>query len=341
METEPLRADRDDRGRGASDAGRLHAGEGEQHLRCRLLFDACSVARDDEVNVDLRLLDRCQEAQVSQARARHAILAPAVHSGKGRIHHPGNRSAPAECVDDLVSYRLHRQQYAISADYAQGKSAIMVVANIADHRFTGTMSPQEIRDELEALGLKIRDLADLSGIQENYLTKSLGKTGRGIKHVEMVAIERALAKKRAEIEGADGEPTAPALPKIPLLGDVPAGPPQKAIELSGKWHPVSDPDTPPRAYALRVKGDSMDKLVPDGATITIDPDDRDLWDGAQYVIRTQDGEATFKEYHANPARLVPLSSNPAHTPIKLGDEPIEILGRVWSWTVRARPRPGA
>ena len=34
MEGEPLRADRDDRGRGASDTGRLHAGKGEQHL-CR------------------------------------------------------------------------------------------------------------------------------------------------------------------------------------------------------------------------------------------------------------------------------------------------------------------
>ena len=41
METEPLRADRDDRGRGASDAGRLHGGEGKQHLRRRLLFDDC------------------------------------------------------------------------------------------------------------------------------------------------------------------------------------------------------------------------------------------------------------------------------------------------------------
>lgn len=32
METEPLRADRDDRGRRASDAGQLHRGEGEKHL---------------------------------------------------------------------------------------------------------------------------------------------------------------------------------------------------------------------------------------------------------------------------------------------------------------------
>lgn len=34
METEPLRADRDDRSRGASNAGWLHGGQGKEHL-CR------------------------------------------------------------------------------------------------------------------------------------------------------------------------------------------------------------------------------------------------------------------------------------------------------------------
>lgn len=46
MEAEPLRADRDDRGRGARDAGRFHGGEGEHHL-CRCLHVS-----------DLRMLDR-------------------------------------------------------------------------------------------------------------------------------------------------------------------------------------------------------------------------------------------------------------------------------------------
>lgn len=219
----------------------------------------------------------------------------------------------------------------------------MVVANTAERRLIVGMplTPAEIRDELASLDLTIRDLAALTGIQENYLTKSLGKAGRRIQVPEMLAIEQALMRRRSEIEGEDAHPRTDELPKIPLLGEVPAGPPQQAIQLSGKWHAVSDPDTPPRAYALRVRGNSMDKLVPDGATIIVDPDDRDLWDGAQYVVRTEDGEATFKEYHANPARLVPLSNDDRHRTIKLGDEPIEILGRVWSWTVRARPRPAA
>lgn len=242
----------------------------------------------------------------------------------------------------MIGDCLHGRNLRHSQINSNTISAILEVATFAERGFVSAMTPQEIRDEMAALGVKVRELANLSGIQENFLTKSLGKQGRKIQHPEMLAIERALRKRRAEIEGEDGAAMPhPGLPKIPLLGDVPAGPPQEAIEISGKWHPVSDPDTPPRAYALRVKGDSMDKLVQDGATIIIDPDDRDLWDGAQYVIRSQDGETTFKEYHANPARLVPLSSNPAHQIIKLGDEPIEVLGRVWSWTVRAKPRPVA
>lgn len=200
------------------------------------------------------------------------------------------------------------------------------------------MTPQEIKDELEVLGMSVRDLAKATGIQENYLSKSLGKAARRIQYPEMVAIEGALYRARLEADGPAAFPREEqGLPKIPLLGDVPAGRPQDAIEMTGRWHAVSDPDTPPRAYALRVKGDSMDKLVPDGATIIVDPDDRDLWDGAQYVVRGSDG-STFKEYRANPARLVPLSSNPSFHEVKLGDEPVEILGRVFSWTVRARPR---
>jgi SOS-response transcriptional repressor LexA len=199
------------------------------------------------------------------------------------------------------------------------------------------MTPQEIRDEMQFLGMGVRALAQATGVSENYLTKSLGKAGRRIQHHEMVAIEEALAAKRRELEGEPEDAPLRPLPAIPLLGDVPAGRPQDAIEITGKWHPVSDPDTPKRAYALRIRGDSMDKLAPDGATIIVDPDDRDLWDGAQYVVRGSNG-TTFKEYHANPARLVPLSTNPEHQVTKLGDEPIEILGRVWSWTVRARPR---
>jgi len=189
------------------------------------------------------------------------------------------------------------------------------------------MTPNEIRAELQSRNMTIRDLAEAVGMNENYLTKSL-KGQRGFKIGEMDSIRRLLRSPIAEEQ----------LRSIPLLGSVPAGKPQPAREHRGRWHAVSDPETPANAYALTVQGDSMDLLVPDGATLIIDPDDKQLWPGDCYIVRTAEGEATFKEFQDGPARLVPCSSNDEHAEIMLGSEPIEILGKVWAYTTRMKPR---
>lgn len=204
----------------------------------------------------------------------------------------------------------------------------MEVALFCDPGFRVRMTPEQIRAELFDRGMSIRDLAEATGLDENKLSKSLGRQGRRIQVAEMQAIERVLGER----EPSEGIRT------IPLLGDVPAGKLQLAHEQGGRRLAVSDPDTPPRAYALTVKGDSMDLIVPDGATLVIDPDDTAFWPGRRYVIRTQDGEATFKEYQDGPARLVPCSSNDQHKPIMLGDEPVTVLGRVFSYSMRDVPR---
>ncbi len=190
------------------------------------------------------------------------------------------------------------------------------------------LTPQEIRAELASRNMSITDLAEAIGMNPNYLVKALGGT-RSFKANEMAAIEREF--------GADSEPE-PALRRIRLLGEVPAGRPTEAEQRAGRWIPVADPETPPHAYALTVKGDSMDLIVPDGTTLIVDPDDKALWPGRRYVIQTEDGRTTFKEFQADPARLVPCSSNDEHADIMLGGEPITILGRVFSYTIRDIPR---
>lgn len=192
------------------------------------------------------------------------------------------------------------------------------------------MTPQAIRDELEARGMSIRDLSEATGIPENYLSKSLGKAARRFQIEEMEAIRKVFDD--------DADTGTSTLRTIPWLGDVPAGKFAASEQRGGRRIAIADPETPPNAYALTVKGDSMDLIVPNGAMVIIDPDDTALWPGRRYVIMIDDGQTTYKEFQADPARLVPCSTNDEHQDIMLGDAPIRILGRVWSYSMRDLPR---
>ncbi|MGP1255225.1 MAG: LexA family protein [Kiloniellales bacterium] len=80
-------------------------------------------------------------------------------------------------------------------------------------------------------------------------------------------------------------------------------------------------------FALRVRGNSMDRIAPEGSVIIIDYGDRDLIDGRYYVFRLSNGgDATFKRYRANPTRLEPNSTQPHETIFP--EESVEVIGRV-------------
>jgi SOS-response transcriptional repressor LexA len=82
-------------------------------------------------------------------------------------------------------------------------------------------------------------------------------------------------------------------------------------------------------FATRVKGDSMDRLSPEGSIIIVDRNDKTLIGGKCYVFAVK-GETTFKMYQADdPPYLAPYSTNPSNKPIfpkKKTDW--EIVGRV-------------
>ena len=192
------------------------------------------------------------------------------------------------------------------------------------------MTPAEIRSAMDRHGMTVRSLAAAVGMNENYLTKSLSGARR-FQVEEMDSIRRLLADRDADEAGRDPIRT------IPLLGDVPAGRFDWREQQTGRQVAV-DRETPRRAYALKVMGDSMDLVAPEGTTLIIDPDDVELWPGRKYIVRTQDGRTTFKEFQPDPARLVPCSSNDEHRDILLGSEPIDVLGRVFSYITRDMPR---
>lgn len=81
-------------------------------------------------------------------------------------------------------------------------------------------------------------------------------------------------------------------------------------------------------FALKVQGDSMDRISPDGSIIIVNRADRTLIAGKAYVF-SERGETTYKLWQPEPARLVPHSTNPVHQPKFIRRRrDIEVVGRV-------------
>ena len=67
-------------------------------------------------------------------------------------------------------------------------------------------------------------------------------------------------------------------------------------------------------FALRVTGDSMNKIAPDEAIIIVNRADREVID-KKFFIFSIDGDSTFKRFREHPTRLEPYSYNPEHEAI--------------------------
>jgi repressor LexA len=137
--------------------------------------------------------------------------------------------------------------------------------------------------------------------------------------------------------------------RIPVIGEVQAGVWREALEFDEgeKYSLAIWGDGMERCYALRVAGDSMDKVYPEGHYVIVCPlpdYPRGLATGDRVIVKRQrDGivEATIKELvvKASGAELWPRSSNiryqspisihwPYDDPQKAANELVEIAGVV-------------
>ena len=187
----------------------------------------------------------------------------------------------------------------------------------------------KIRSLRQAKGWTMRELADAMSTPESPVHfTTLGKLERSTRrltHEWAQRIAEALGVSVAQVMGEEGLP-GPTLRMTPVIGLVSAGAWREAIQ-----HPddeISVPATGGNTFALRVQGDSMDKVATEGDYVIVDPDKPGLLDGHLYVVRNDEGEATFKRYRANPARLEPCSNNPRHQTIMLGQANFSVIGKV-------------
>lgn len=175
-----------------------------------------------------------------------------------------------------------------------------------------------IRQRMKERGVSQARLAAELGIDASAVSKIL--TGvRGIKVKEAAIISRLL-----EISNLGYSP----MRELPVIGRVSAGDWREAIGATGETMICPDESISQDAFVIEVDGDSMDRVVGDGGRIVVDPTDLALVEGKAYVVRNGSGETTFKTYMANPARLEPCSTNPAHKAIYPGQDQFVIIGRV-------------
>jgi SOS-response transcriptional repressor LexA len=81
-------------------------------------------------------------------------------------------------------------------------------------------------------------------------------------------------------------------------------------------------------FALRVVGDSMNRISPEGSVVVVNRADRTLIADKPYVFARR-GEATFKLWQPDPPHLAPFSTNPMHRSIFVkGKDDLIVVGRV-------------
>lgn len=171
-------------------------------------------------------------------------------------------------------------------------------------------------------------VAELSGVSQQLISQL--ETGTAEKTTELPALAQALGVGVHELDPSY-TPDASGIPTInvPYLAWVSAGTMMREdisdealgvvrvadLAASGDW------------IALKVVGDSMDRISPPDSIIFVDRKDKRLVPNACYVIADDDGNATYKRYRSAPTRFEPVSTNDNHETIFPDNDPI-IVGRV-------------
>lgn len=126
---------------------------------------------------------------------------------------------------------------------------------------------------------------------------------------------------------------------VPLYGTVAAGLPIEMIAVDEmKEAPARFVDDDPNAFLVRVRGDSMNRLVHDGSFALVSPKYTEPNEHDMFLVTVNGDDATIKHVRvlANGVELVPDSFDPTFRPriIDYNEDdapPVRVLGKVVWW----------
>ena len=182
--------------------------------------------------------------------------------------------------------------------------------------------PNQIAAVRKRVGLKIEELAERAGLSTTYVWRmERGERNVSLKNLQKLADALGVAPS----DLIESKPVA----DVPILSWVSAGMMARDDVQQDVVGEIRMSDLDPRGewMALRVEGDSMDRISPPGSLILVDMTDKALVPNACYIITDGDSQATYKRFRSNPPRFEPVSTNPSHQPIFPDGEPA-VIGRV-------------
>lgn len=121
--------------------------------------------------------------------------------------------------------------------------------------------------------------------------------------------------------------------QLPVVGTVRAGMPILAVENIERYVPVASMylSKSKEYFILKITGDSMDQLFPDGTLAVIEKTD-EIEDGKIAVVAINGDEATIKkvQFAGDGIMLIPMSHNPKHqaTFYHMEKDDVHIIGRL-------------
>ncbi len=177
-------------------------------------------------------------------------------------------------------------------------------------------------------GYKIAEARIAKGWSQQDLAEKLGTTqqtiqryeagARDIKSSVLVKLSAALGVTISYLLGMENASIPNnAMTDVPLYGSVAAGTPIEMIPIEST-HPVPTAvhEKHPDAFLLKVEGESMNRVLPNGCFALIDPCDTVEHPGDPYAVCVNGFDATVKRVRAlnNGFVLEPDSTDPTYEP---------------------------
>ena len=171
------------------------------------------------------------------------------------------------------------------------------------------------------------EIKSLKAVNQYRVCKALGITEEWLMYGKE-PMRRTEARQEAAVSAWEVGTAS----NIPIRGEVPL----ISFTQAGNWTEVVDPFQPGvsdhwvkttarvsmRAYALRIRGDSMEPAISDGAIIIVDPE-RDPENGQVVVVRqNHDTEATVKRLVVDGGHRYLKPDNPRYPIMQMADDAV-------------------